>query len=303
MKDASTKPPAALPSTGLIGRYIERALYMVFITLPLSIIGFVVSITLTILGFGLTPILIGLPILKAAAYVSHVLMLIDVYRTNRLLPHKASGSDLPSVPFGPFTYREMFTSSAPYVPLMYWIFKLPAAVIQFAMAVIFPLTGAAMVLTPIVYLVLDRFGIPILQDDVVLDTLFPNLEPLERSYIGSGLGVLFVLMGWPIIARLTVAQAARIEALLQHSARKAASRQHNQPQPAVEQHPPVYEQEPAYESSSYPQHSTDILESLPFEPFDPNAPAPPSLSADKPDSDLDLRDVPMNPLQPKAIIP
>ncbi|WP_127533243.1 sensor domain-containing protein [Paenibacillus kobensis] len=302
MNNVRTNPPSqtALPTSGLIGRYFERTLYMLFITLPLSIVGFVLSVTLTALGFGLTPILIGLPILKAAAYVSHLLMLADVYRTRRLLPSKGQTSALPAVPFGPFTYRDMFTSSAPYVPLMYWVFKLPAAVIQFTAAVVFPLSGAAMLLTPAVYFVLDRFGIPILQDDVVFDTLFPNLEPMQRAYIGSGLGVLFIFIGWPIIAKLTVAQAARIEALLHYTTEKAESRYRNDPQPAVDHRASVYEPVPAYVPAYRPVDAAGDIDPLPFEPFDPNAPEPASLSLEKRDSDLDRSSVRMNPLDTKS---
>lgn len=301
MNHARTNAPAALPSPGLLGRYIERTLYMLFITLPLTIVGFVLSVTLTALGFGLTPLLIGLPILKAAAYVSHLLMLADVYRTRRLMPTTANGSALPSVPFGPFTYRDMFTSSAPYVPLMYWVFKLPAAIVQFTAAVVFPLSGAAMLLTPVVYLVLDRFGIPILQDDIVFDTLFPNLEPLQRSYIGTGVGALFILIGWPIIARLTIAQAARIEALLQHTSQRTASRQQPNSQPEAGDRSSSYESPSASVPSYRPLDSADAFDPLPFEPFDPEAPAPAALSLDKEESNLDRTVARMSHLDTKPV--
>ncbi|GMK37883.1 hypothetical protein PCCS19_09370 [Paenibacillus sp. CCS19] len=274
-----------LPPAGPIGRYVSQTIYMLFITLPLSIIGFVLSVTLTALGFGLTPLLIGLPILKLSVHLSHVLMMEDARRVRMLLPEKYAAALPYKHAFGPFTYKDLFTSTAPYLPLSYWLVKLPAAVLQFAAAAVLPLSGIAALLSPVVYLVLKQYDIEIYQDDVVMDTIFPMLSPLERSYIGSGVGLVFILIGWSVLARLTHVQANRTAILLQAQPQRPASKQEAPVVASQEVHEvpadTLYQTAAASATqSAYNDHtkvSADYtLDSLPFEPFDPDAPAPAS---------------------------
>lgn len=216
MNQSENNPSIPLPPpAGPIGRYVRQTVYMLFVTLPLSIIGFVLSVTLTALGFGLTPLLIGFPILKISVHLSHALMMADARCIRKLLPEKYAAALPYQHAFGPFTYRDLFTSTAPYLPLSYWLVKLPAAILQFTAAVTLPAVGTAALLSPVVYLVLKQYGIEIYQDDVVFNTIFPMLSPLQRSYIGSGIGVLFILIGGSVLSRLAYAQANRTAMLLQ----------------------------------------------------------------------------------------
>lgn len=273
-----------LPPAGPIGRYVSQTIYMLFITLPLSIIGFVLSVTLTALGFGLTPLLIGLPILKLSVHLSHALMMADARRVRMLLPEKYAASLPYQHAFGPFTYKDLFTSTAPYLPLSYWLVKLPAAVLQFAAAAVLPLSGIAALLSPVVYLVLKQYDIDMYQDDVVMDTIFPMLSPLERSYIGSGVGLVFILIGGAVLARLTHVQANRTAILLQSQPQRPANKQaapvvasHEVPADTLYQAAAASAAQPAYNDNTHVSAPADYtLDSLPFEPFDPDAPAPAS---------------------------
>ncbi|MBD3921839.1 sensor domain-containing protein [Paenibacillus sp. PR3] len=294
--ETETKQPIPLPPAGPLGRYVSQTIYMLFITLPLSIIGFVLSVTLTALGFGLTPLLIGLPILKLSVHLSHALMMADARRVRMLLPEKYAAALPYQHAFGPFTYKDLFTSTAPYLPLSYWLVKLPAAVLQFAAAAVLPLSGIAALLSPVVYLVLKQYDIEIYQDDVVMDTIFPMLSPLERSYIGSGVGVVFILVGWGVLSRLTHVQANRTAILLQpqpHQQRQSAVQA---PVVAAQEVPADMLYQAAATSTAQAAYSDNTtasadysLDSLPFEPFDPNAPAPASASDRYDGSNDDLK--------------
>ncbi|PWW05254.1 putative sensor protein [Paenibacillus cellulosilyticus] len=277
-------PSIPLPPAGPIGRYASQTLYMLFITLPLSIISFVLSVTLTALGFGLTPLLIGLPILKMSVHLSHALMMADARRIRMLLPEKYAAALPYQHAFGPFSYKDLFTSTAPYFPLTYWLVKLPASVLQFAAAVTFPLVGTAALLSPVVYLVLKQYDIEIYQDDVVFNTIFPMLSPLERSYVGSGVGLLFLLIGWSVLSRLTHVQANRTAMLLEANPQRPAAAK-APIVPAVQQEVPADALYQAAAASAQPPYSDTAkseadysLDSLPFEPFDPDAPAPASAT-------------------------
>ncbi|MWC29727.1 sensor domain-containing protein [Paenibacillus sp. MMS18-CY102] len=215
MLNPNSQPQPAVAQSGALGRYMIQAIYMLLVTLPLSIIGFTLSVTLIALGFGLTPLLIGLPLLKLAVHLSHALMMEDVRRTRGILPAKAANAVPSQHAFGPFTYRELLTTTAPYVPLGYWLGKLPAAIGQFTAAVVFPICGTAMLFSPAVYLILERYGIPSFQDDVVFDVLMPALTGLQRAYVATGLGAVFILIGGPLLAVLARSQGSRIASMLQ----------------------------------------------------------------------------------------
>jgi hypothetical protein len=255
---------------------------MLFITLPLSIIGFVLSVTLTALGFGLTPLLIGLPILKLSVHLSHALMMADARRVRMLLPEKYAAALPYQHAFGPFSYKDLFTSTAPYLPLTYWLVKLPAAVLQFAAAAVLPLSGIAALLSPVVYLVLKQYDIEMYQDDVVFNTIFPMLSPLERSYIGSGVGLLFILIGWSVLSRLTHVQANRTAMLLQASPQRPMNVKAPSGAPQEVPADTLYQTAAASTQASYSDSTKPAsdysLDSLPFEPFDPDAPAPASTT-------------------------
>ena len=215
MLNRNSQPQPAAAQSGALARYMIQTIYMLLVTLPLSIIGFTLSVTLIALGFGLVPLLIGLPLLKLAVHISHALMMEDVRRTRGILSAKAATAVPHQHAFGPFTYRELLTTSAPYVPLGYWLGKLPAAIGQFTAAVVFPVCGTAMLFSPAVYLILDRYGIPSFQDDVVFDVLTPALSGIQRAYIGSVIGIVFVMIGGPLLAVLARSQGSRIAGMLQ----------------------------------------------------------------------------------------
>lgn len=182
-----------------LNRYRKQTLYMLFLTLPISIIGFVLTVTFTALGLALTPLWIGLPILHATLRAAHGFMRFDLELQRRLLsPAAAEELPAPAVP-DTFRYRDMFTQSKRYAPLLYWLLKLPIAVLQFAAAVVLPLCGTCIILSPLVYIVLSRYGIEIFNDDIVLNVLLPTLTAYQRSWIASGIGLAMVLVGFVVL--------------------------------------------------------------------------------------------------------
>jgi hypothetical protein len=185
-----------------LSRYRKQTLYMLFVTLPFSIIGFVLSVTFTALGLALTPLWIGLPILHATLRASRGMMRFDLSLQRGLLaPGVIETLPPPAAPIE-FRFRDMFTQGKLYAPLLYWLLKLPTAVLQFAAAVALPLCGACIVLSPLVYVVLSRYGIEIFTDDLVLDVLLPTLTAYQRSWIASGIGLAMVLVGIGVLRGL-----------------------------------------------------------------------------------------------------
>ncbi|WP_158289596.1 sensor domain-containing protein [Paenibacillus flagellatus] len=176
-------------------RYGRQTLYMLFITLPFSIIAFVVSTTFAVVGLALTPLWIGLPILQGALIAARRLMAFDLDLQRRLTAVDPDGAESPIPAYEPIRYRDLFTQGRLYAPLLYWLLKLPIAVLQFAAAVVLPVAGVAVMLSPLVYIVLARYGIDIFADDVVMDILLPALSPYQRSWVASGIGLVLASAG------------------------------------------------------------------------------------------------------------
>lgn len=182
-----------------LNRYVSQTSYMLFLTLPMSIIGFTLTVTFTLLGLVLSPLWIGLPLLHAAIRASHGMMRFDLSLQRELLaPAVIEGRPEPAL-LAPFRFRDMFTQPSLYAPVLYWTLKLPLAVFQFAFAVIFPLCGACIVLSPVVYIVLAQYGIEIFNDDIVMNVLLPAFTAYQRSLVASGIGLIMLLIGIAVL--------------------------------------------------------------------------------------------------------
>lgn len=186
-------------------RYRKQTGYMLFATLPLGIVGFTLSTVWISLGLALSLLWIGLPLLRAGLRFSHAFMRFDLSLQRSLLsPARLETMPLPPDVPGEIRYRDMFSLPALYTPLLYWLLKLPVAVLQFALAVIFPLCGLAITLSPLVYYVLNQYGIPAFQDDLFFDVLLPMLDPFERSWVASGIGFVMVLSGIGLLGEVAL---------------------------------------------------------------------------------------------------
>ncbi|WP_438447031.1 sensor domain-containing protein [Gorillibacterium sp. sgz5001074] len=196
-----------------INRYVSQTSYMLFFTLPMSIIGFVLTVTFTALGLALTPIGIGLPLLHAAIRAAHGMMRFDLGLQRELLaPAAVQGRPEPAE-LGSFRFRDMFTQARLYAPLLYWMMKLPLAVFQFASAVIFPLCGACMMISPAVYIILARYGIDLYHDDLVMNVLLTELTDYQRYWVVSGIGLVMVLIGLGVLNGLAKAAVRLLNGL------------------------------------------------------------------------------------------
>lgn len=186
-------------------RYRKQTGYMLFVALPLSIVGFTLSTVWISLGLALSLLWIGLPLLRAGLRFSHAFMRSDLSLQRGLL----SPAQLETIPLAPdvpgeIRYRDMFSQPALYTPLLYWLLKLPVAVLQFSLALIFPLCGLAITLSPLVYYVLNQYGIPAFQDEVFFNVLLPMLDPFERSWVASGIGFVMVLSGIGLLGEVAL---------------------------------------------------------------------------------------------------
>ncbi|WP_158606455.1 sensor domain-containing protein [Paenibacillus ginsengarvi] len=183
-----------------IDRYGRQAFYTLIVTLPLSLIGFVFSVTLLALGIGLSPLFVGLPLMQAALYAARGLMAFDQKLMRRTLSGSAQETLPPVMPHERIKYRDFITTPKIYAPLLYWLLKLPVALLQFAAAVTFVLAGICIVLAPAVYMALNHYGIEIFGgDDIVLSWLLPDMEPFQRSWIVAAVGSVIVAIGFGVL--------------------------------------------------------------------------------------------------------
>lgn len=205
--------PAA-PPANFLSRYCNQTIYMLLLALPLALIGFILSVTLLALGIVLTPLLIGLPILKLAIATANGLMRFDLGLQHNAAPAKMNFRYMEAASRqAPVTYKSLFVSLQPYTPIGYWVAKLPIAVLQFAVAAVFPVTCFVTMLSPVIYTVLKQFDIVLFENDLFMNALAPAWTPFERSWIAGGLGLAMLVLGIAVLngcARLCFGWADRI---------------------------------------------------------------------------------------------
>lgn len=188
---------------------------MLFFTLPMSIIGFVLTVTFTVLGLVLSPVGIGLPLLHASIRAAHGMMKFDLDLQRELLSPAATEGWPEPAELGPFRFRDMFTQARLYAPVLYWTMKLPLACFQFAFTVMFPLCGAGIILFPVIYTVLSSYGIEIekYSGDYVMNVLLPTLTADQRSWVAFGVGLAMVVIGGGVLNGLAKASVRLLNGL------------------------------------------------------------------------------------------
>ncbi|WP_164821638.1 sensor domain-containing protein [Paenibacillus koleovorans] len=185
----------------LLGLLLFRTAYLI-IAMPLAIVGFVLTVTLLAVGVGLMPLGIGFFIYWFGLFVSDAMYVVDNALVTRLVRSRG-GEPLAQERLQTITLRRMFVEKSYYKPVLYHLVKLPVSIVQFASTITFVICGFAMLFTPLVYVILTRLGIPMYaEDDVVMQVVFPNWSGMEVSYLGSALGVVFLVIGLAIVPKL-----------------------------------------------------------------------------------------------------
>ncbi|MDF2814634.1 MAG: hypothetical protein K0Q81_834 [Paenibacillus sp.] len=177
---------------GFISLFFSRTAYLL-LAMPLGIFSFTVTVVLILLGIGLMPLGVGFFIYMFALGAAKYLYQLDMAMLSRIIRnHDQTTIEAPEYP--PIEWRRVFKEKAYYEPVVYHLFKLPISILQFASVITFIICGFALLFTPAVYLVLDSFGIP-MYDESVLTILFPDFTPYQQSFVGTGLGVVFLFIG------------------------------------------------------------------------------------------------------------
>lgn len=192
----------------------SRTAYMLF-AMPLAIFSFTVTVVLLALGIGLMPLGIGFFIYWFALATADRLRLFDALMLSQLVRNK-DGSTVQVPAAQEIKLRRIFLEKSYYKPVLYNIVRLPISILQFVIVVTFMICGFAMLFTPLVYVILERAGISMYDNDIVMTfimtLLFPNLTPYQYSFVGTALGVLFLIIGMTLMPKVLRLSASILKA-------------------------------------------------------------------------------------------
>lgn len=194
---------AAAPDMGWKPSFLLKMQYFLITTLPLGILGFAFAVIFGIAGIALTPIGIGIPILYVALVGSRRLMSLDE-QVLKGGPDRPGGTriDMEEAAAKP-AMRQVLLSAESYLPLLYWLLKLPLSILQFTLAVAFPVSGFVLLFAPFIHwAALHGYGYELFNNDVVMDMLLPMATPAQRSYVVAGLGLIWFLIGFYAVNRM-----------------------------------------------------------------------------------------------------
>ncbi|WP_159882160.1 sensor domain-containing protein [Paenibacillus puerhi] len=186
--------------------FLIKMQYFLVTTLPLGVLGFAFAVTFFALGVALTPLGIGIPILYFALLGCKRLQELDAQALGRKETRKEEFGylDEPQTPAeGKRGMKAVLLSLESYLPVAYWILKLPISLVQFVLAVAFPVAGFILLFAPLVYLAAAQwYGFNLFADDLVMDKLLPMASPQERSYVVAGVGLVWFLIGIYLVNRM-----------------------------------------------------------------------------------------------------
>lgn len=188
----------------------SRTVYLLF-AMPLAIFSFVVTVTLLALGIGLMPLGIGFFIYWFALASADRLHMFDALMLSQLIRNK-DGSPVEVPAPQEIKLRRIFLEKSYYKPVIYNLVRLPISILQFVVVISFMICGFAMLFTPVVYVILDRFGIPMFDNDMVMTLLFPNLTAYQYSFVGTALGVIFLIIGMTLMPKVLRLAASMLKA-------------------------------------------------------------------------------------------
>ncbi|MEK8132283.1 sensor domain-containing protein [Paenibacillus filicis] len=199
----------AAPQPAAIGwnqSFLIKMQYFLVMTLPLGILGFAFTIVFFTLGVALTPIGIGIPILYFALIGCRRLQDLDARalgRPDQPGEFDPSGETAQGQQDGMGRMKAVLLSLESYLPVLYWIIKLPLSIIQFVLAVTFPVVGIILLFAPLVYMAAAQwYGYDLFSGDMVMDMLLPMATPQQRSYVVAGIGFVWFLLGIYVVNRM-----------------------------------------------------------------------------------------------------
>jgi len=187
------------------------AVWKIFIgSLPRGIATFVVAIAGLSVGLSLAVFFIGLPVLAATLIVCERLMGVE----SRLLknwenPAKESEDD----PFrvseirhdrrlkGWRGWMEVLGNVQYYRGLAYGIGQFPVSILAFVLAIVIPVTGFGLMLSPAAeWVSTHMFSFDLFEQDMFMNWVFPDWSSQQRAWFNTGLGVI-VLAATPFLLR------------------------------------------------------------------------------------------------------
>jgi len=184
-------------------------------SLPRGIVAFVIAVAGLSVGLSLAVFAIGLPIL--AGMLAACKRILDMDR--RLISawespqEKSSQAKSPALRFGLQEiiadlrkdgwrgWLGVLRDARQYRSLAYGIGHFPVSILAFVLALVIPVTAAALLLSPAAELVSSRlFSFSLFEDDLIMQWIFPEWSSFQRSWFNTGLGVL-LLLATPFLLR------------------------------------------------------------------------------------------------------
>ncbi len=179
-------------------------------SLPRGIVAFVVAVAGLSIGLPLAVFAVGLPIL--AGMLAACERILDMDR--RLIAAWESPQAISSDPRidvkerladltkeGWKGWLGVLGDPRQYRNLAYGIGHFPVSILAFVLALVIPVTAAALLLSPAAEFVSIRiFSFSLFEDDLIMQRLFPEWSTVQRSWFNTGLGVL-LLLATPFLLR------------------------------------------------------------------------------------------------------
>jgi hypothetical protein len=228
------------------------------LSLPLSLVYFIVTIVGFSLGVGTLIIWIGLPILFATLYLVHGMAIIERNMVSSLLHMPHPDQPYERVPVQGFMRRFGSLLRDPYTwtSLFYMLLiKLPLSIISFVLTLIFLLLSIGLTLLPLAYLIHLFIDLILIKSGVQpgQDTIIPyflevrgSFEPqmFIRSFVGVPLGI---VLGF--ITRLMIRSLASFSGVLANAMLGPGATTHT-----MQSHIPMYT--PSPQQAHADQHPT-----------------------------------------------
>ncbi|PRX60904.1 putative sensor protein [Cohnella sp. SGD-V74] len=189
-------------------------------SLPRGIVAFVIAVAGLSVGLPLAVFAIGLPIL--AGMLAACERILDMDR-RLIAAWESPQAKSPALRFGlQETIADLrkegwrgwlgvLRDARQYRSLAYGIGHFPVSILAFVLALVIPVTAAALLLSPAAELVSSRmFSFSLFEDDLIMQWIFPEWSSFQRSWFNTGLGVLLLLATPFLLRKLSACYASWI---------------------------------------------------------------------------------------------
>ncbi|WP_372633371.1 sensor domain-containing protein [Cohnella sp.] len=189
-------------------------------SLPRGIVAFVIAVAGLSVGLPLAVFAIGLPIL--AGMLAACERILDMDR-RLIAAWESPQAKSPALRFdlqetiadlrkdGWRGWLGVLRDARQYRNLAYGIGHFPVSILAFVLAIVIPVTAAALLLSPAAELVSSRlFSFSLFEDDLIMQWIFPEWSSFQRSWFNTGLGLLLLLATPFLLRKLGACYAAWI---------------------------------------------------------------------------------------------